>query len=661
MLTKIKNHPKRRLLVILLDIVSITVAFALAFLLRFDFNPPAHQTDAFSRQLLVVVCVQSLVFLTSNLYRSLWRYASRHDAMEIVKTTSYASFATFAALLFALPHQQCPRSVYLMDWVLLTAAVTCTRLVWAWYRDVPRLSATGPDGCETRLTLIVGAGQAGSMLCKEIRGMADSPYQIVGFVDDDERKKGTRLNGVPVVGTTRDLKNLILKTQATKVLIAIPSAPRMAVRDIVRKCETAHVKFMTLPGLGQILGGQVSISQIKDVDIEDLLGRDPVEIDASGISAYLAGKCVLVSGAGGSIGSEICRQIAGYLPAKLVILDSAETPLFHIERELNSTHPRLQVVPIIADVRNKVRIEGLFGDFQPEVVFHAAAYKHVPMMEYNPLEAVGNNIGGTKVLADASDRFRVGNFVMISTDKAVNPTNIMGATKRAAELYVQALAQVSTTCFTTVRFGNVLGSNGSVIPIFREQIKCGGPVTVTDPEVVRFFMTIPEASQLVLQAGCLGNSGEIFVLDMGEPVKIVELAEEVIRLSGFTPYEDIDIVFSGLRPGEKLYEELLLAGEGILPTVHAKIKVLASIKHEHTVMSAALGALLGAVEATDIKTTVKLLRSLVGEFTPQYPHGVSYPSAFKKVRPDLFPPTAALPRQKAPQQYPASPERRLIG
>jgi len=372
--------------------------------------------------------------------------------------------------------------------------------------------------------------------------------------------------------------------------------------------------------------------------MEALLGRDPVELDETGIGNYLTDKRVLVSGAAGSIGSEICRQVARYQPYKLIILDSAETPLFHIERELMARYPQLRIIPVIADVRNKGRIEKLFENLQPEVVFHAAAYKHVPLMEYNPLEAVANNVGGTKVLADAADRFKVRNFVMVSTDKAVNPTNVMGATKRVAELYVQALSQRSVTCFTTVRFGNVLGSNGSVIPIFRKQIKKGGPVTVTHPDVIRFFMTIPEASQLVLQAGCLGNSGEIFVLDMGEPVKIVELAEELITLSGFVPYEDINIVFTGLRPGEKLFEELLLDGEGTMPTVHDKIKVLASINNNYGTVLASLEALFIAVEAADINKVIELLRTVVPEFTPQYSFSGIPPFAFQNVRPDLFPP-----------------------
>jgi FlaA1/EpsC-like NDP-sugar epimerase len=344
---------------------------------------------------------------------------------------------------------------------------------------------------------------------------------------------------------------------------------------------------------------------------------------------------VLVTGAGGSIGSEICRQVARFGPRKIIMLDAAETPLFHIERELTGNFPELMLVPVLADVRNRERLECLFEEFMPEVVFHAAAYKHVPMMEYNPIEAVTNNICGSRVVAELADRFGVADFVMISTDKAVNPTNIMGASKRAAECFVQALAATSGTKYTTVRFGNVLGSNGSVIPMFKEQIRNGGPVTVTDPEVVRYFMTIPEASQLVLQAACMGRGGDIYLLDMGEPVPIVELAEELIRLSGLEPYEDIDIVFTGLRPGEKLYEELLIAGENVLATAHEKIKVLATMPVDRQACEAELDLLFSAAGTNDIVGITEGLRRLVPEYLPAYHFNGDAPPSFRRMRPDL--------------------------
>jgi FlaA1/EpsC-like NDP-sugar epimerase len=397
----------------------------------------------------------------------------------------------------------------------------------------------------------------------------------------------------------------------------------------------ANVRFKILPGLSDLITGKVEVTQIKDVDIDDLLGRDPVKLDDQAIAAYLTGKRILISGAGGSIGSEICRQVARYAPCKIVLLDSAETPLFHIERELSATFPELMLVPVMADVRNRERLECLFDEFMPEVVFHAAAYKHVPMMEYNPVEAVSNNVGGSKNMADLSIIFGVHNFVMISTDKAVNPTNVMGATKRSAECYIQSISKSVTTKFTTVRFGNVLGSNGSVIPMFKEQILNGGPVMVTDPEVERYFMTIPEASQLVLQAGCLGTGGDIFLLDMGEPVRILELAEELIRLSGLVPYEDIDIVFSGLRPGEKKFEELLISGENVQVTTHEKIRVLTAVKLDPVFCKTGIDGLLAAARDNDVVGVIQGLQCMVPEYAPAYHFNGDVPASFRRMRPDF--------------------------
>jgi FlaA1/EpsC-like NDP-sugar epimerase len=472
---------------------------------------------------------------------------------------------------------------------------------------------------------------------KEIRKQRDSIYNIVGFIDDDPEKHGMRLNGIPVLGAADSLNELVKKHRVEKVIIALPSATGKVIRSIVEKCENAQVRFKIIPGLGDLIKGKISVSQIKDVEIEDLLRRDPVALDEVEISNYLVGKNVLVSGAGGSIGSEICRQVARFKPERLILLDNAETPLYFIEKELVSSHPELRVIPIIGDIRHKEKIAKTFDLFKPEVVFHAAAYKHVPMMEYNPVEAVLNNIGGTMTLADAAHRFGVTDFVMISTDKAVNPTNVMGVSKRVAELYIQSLAETSATRFTTVRFGNVLGSNGSIIPLFKDQIRNGGPVTVTDPKVVRYFMTIPEATQLVLQAGCIGSGGEIFLLDMGEPVRIVELAEELIRLSGFTPHEDIEIVYSGLRPGEKLFEELLVAGEGVKPTIHEKIKVLAPVCLDRAWLSNELDYLFVAASAHDVWGVLASLRSLVPEFKPAYHFNGAPPNTFRCMRPDLYP------------------------
>ncbi|SNB45069.1 nucleoside-diphosphate sugar epimerase/dehydratase [Geobacter sp. DSM 9736] len=625
---------KRRLLVFFVDVGLIAAAYVLAFLLRFDFDLPPDQWKVFLKGLGIVLSIKPLVFLVSGLYRNLWRYASLHDAMEIFKVITVSSVMTVFAVMYVRYFDSFPRSIFILDWFLLFSMVSSSRLVWRIFREMYFLPSQRPHS--GKRTLILGAGEAGSMLLKEIRKRRDSEYNIIGFVDDDREKCGMLLHRVPVLGDIDHLRALVRKYKIQELIVAIPSAQGKMLRRIVGCCEKAKVAVKTIPGISDIISGKVAISQIKDVDIEDLLGRDAVVLDEHSISSYLTGKKILVSGAAGSIGSEVCRQVARFEPTKIILVDAAETPLFYIEKELAEKHPQLRIIPIVADIRNDVRIEMIFDQFMPEVVFHAAAYKHVPMMEYNPVEAVSNNILGTRKLADAAHRFGVKNFVMISTDKAVNPTNVMGASKRAAEIYVQALARKSLTKFTTVRFGNVLGSNGSVIPVFKEQISRGGPVTVTDPQIMRYFMTIPEATQLVLQAGCIGNGGEIFVLDMGEPVRIIDLAEELIRLSGFIPYEDIDIVITGLRPGEKLFEELLIEGEGIKPTSHEKIKIAAAVPSNLDTANTALDELAEQADVSDVGGIMECLKALVPEFTPSYKFSGDPPLGMQKLRPDLF-------------------------
>ena len=622
---------KRRLLVFCVDLILISLAFTLSFLLRFDFRVPSDILNLYQQGLVVVLLTKPLVFLVSGLYRNIWRYASLKDGIEILKVVTVSSIIT-AFLVFYLRHfAPYPRSIFILDWFLLLGMVVASRLVWRVYREtviMPRRNLSG------KRTLIVGAGEAGSLLLKEIRRQQDSAFQVVGFVDDAPQKAGMKLHGIDVLGTTKQLATLINAHLIEDVIIAIPTAAGNAMRDIIKSCEHCKVRFKTLPAISDIIEGKISVSQIKDVDICDLLGRDPVELNQRAIRNYLEGKRILVTGAAGSIGSEICRQVARFSPAKLIVLDSAETPLYQIEKELSESYPDMRLAPVLADIRQAARLDYVFEAFAPEVVFHAAAYKHVPMIEYNPVEAVTNNIMGTRLLAEKANSFGVQNFVMISTDKAVNPTNVMGASKRAAELFVQALSRQSTTNFTTVRFGNVLGSSGSVIPLFKEQIASGGPVTVTHPDVIRYFMTIPEASQLVLQAGCIGNGGEIFVLDMGKPVKIVDLAEELISLSGLTPHEDIEIVFTGLRPGEKLYEELLVAGEGVKPTAHQKIKVLESVEYDLKVVTAAVDKLAQSAACADIREVMDSLKQLVPEFSPKYTRE-SVTETLRKLRPDI--------------------------
>jgi FlaA1/EpsC-like NDP-sugar epimerase len=622
----------KRFMVFLVDLALIASAFIFSFLLRFDFRIPPPEQELLIHGLTIILIIKPLVFVASGMYRSIWRYASLQDAIEIFKVVTLSTFISAFVSMFVRDPAGMPRSIYILDWFLLFSLVAASRLIWRVYRETHIIPKKGKG----RNTLIIGAGEAGSLLLKEIRKQENSPYNIIGFVDDDHGKHGLRLSGVPVMGRIERLKALVRKHHVEEVIFAIPSGSGALMRSVIGCCAMANVRFKTLPSITDIIDGSISVAQIKDVEIEDLLGRDPVVLDQAGIRGYLTDKRVIVTGAAGSIGSELCRQVAKFNPAKIILFDNAETPLFYIEKELAESYPELRIIPVIGDVKNKDRVEEIFDSFTPEVVFHAAAYKHVPMMEYNPAEAVLNNVGGTKVLADTARKYRVGNFVMISTDKAVNPTNVMGATKRAAEIYVQALAGASRTKFTTVRFGNVLGSNGSVIPLFKEQIRKGGPVTVTDREIIRYFMTIPEASQLVLQAGCIGNGGEILVLDMGEPVRIADLAEELIRLSGFVPYEDIDIVFTGLRPGEKLFEELLLEGEGIKPTKHKKIKVLAAVDSDLKIIADELDILFNTARHADLVNLMSSLKRIVPEFSPRYTFDGPAPLAFQKVRSDLF-------------------------
>jgi FlaA1/EpsC-like NDP-sugar epimerase len=571
--------------------------------------------------------------VVTGFYNSLWRYASIQDAVEILKGVTLSSFLAVFAVFFLRQFTPIPRSIFVLDWFLLFALLAASRLVWRIWRETYVVGRS----CEGPRTLIVGAGEAGSLLLKEIRRQPHSTYTVCGFVDDDPEKKGMKLHGIPVLGGAKQLKSLIIANEIEDVIIAMPSADGKTLKGIMDSCKNANVTFKTLPSIGELIDGTLTISQIKNVEIEDLLGRDPVVLDRELIGGYLNGKRVLVTGAGGSIGSEICRQVALFGPAKLILLEQAETPLYEIEKELIARFPEVRIMPLIADVRDRDKIMLTFDEFVPEVVFHAAAYKHVPMMEYNPAQAVLNNVFGSRNIADAAHQYKVRNLVMISTDKAVNPTNVMGATKRAAEIYIQALSRISSTKFTTVRFGNVLGSNGSVIPLFKEQIANGGPVTVTDKRIIRYFMTIPEATQLVLQAGSMGSGSEILVLDMGDPVRIIDLAEELIRLSGLTPYEDIDIVVTGLRPGEKLFEELLIDGEGVLPTAHNKIKVLAPVHIDIQPVRDELDTMYEAARSDVVDELMESLKRLVPEFKPTYSFIGEAPPTFQRVRPDLFP------------------------
>ena len=461
--------------------------------------------------------------------------------------------------------------------------------------------------------LIVGAGDAGAMLLREIERYHIANRQVVGFIDDDKNKTGKILLGVKVLGTRNELVKIASEKGIDEIIIAMPSVKGKEIKAIISICKETNCKLTILPGLYEIIEGKVSISQLRPVDIEDLLGRDPVKLDTTAVKEYLAGKIVLITGAGGSIGSEIVRQVAKMQPKKLLLLGKGENSIYEITQELKINCPEVKTVPIIADIRDKERIKAIMDYFKPQVVFHAAAHKHVPLMEYQPAEAVRNNILGTKVVADEAAAHNVETFVMISTDKAVNPTSVMGCTKRVAEMYVQSMNKNSGTRFVAVRFGNVLGSRGSVIPLFKKQIAKGGPVTVTHPDMKRYFMTIPEASQLVLQAGAMAKGGEVFVLDMGEPVRIYDLAKDLITLSGLIPDKDIEIKITGLRPGEKLFEELLSAEDGTEKTTHKKIFTARIKEIDKAGLDKEISKIL---EITDGEEVVAALQKIVPTYTP---------------------------------------------
>jgi FlaA1/EpsC-like NDP-sugar epimerase len=468
-----------------------------------------------------------------------------------------------------------------------------------------------------RRFLIVGAGNAGEALLREMLRRRDANYDVVGFIDDDPAKQGMSIHGITVLGNVEQLPQICEKSTIDEIAIAIPSATRKQLRHVVQVCQGTALRFSTVPSLTDIASGKFSVSQMRHVDINDLLGREVVQLDMAQLEKFLKDKVILVTGAGGSIGSEMCRQVCAFGPKLLLLVEQAENPLFFIERELRKNFPDVQMKAVICDIAETARVSQVYEQYHPQVVIHAAAHKHVPLMEGNPGEAIKNNVIGTRNMANAADAFGTDDFVMISTDKAVNPTSIMGSSKRIAEMYIQDLNNTSKTHFMTVRFGNVLGSNGSVIPIFNKQILEGGPVTVTHPEMTRYFMTIPEASQLVLQAATMGSGGEIFLLDMGEPVKIVDLARELITLSGFRPGEDIEIEFSGLRPGEKLFEELSIEGEDMIPTKHPKIAIWKTISKDRQTLRDGIGKVIDIAHTQDRSKIVAAIKGLIPEFIGQ--------------------------------------------
>ncbi len=548
------------------DLCMIPLAWMVAYWLRFNLGPiPELFLKPALEWLPAVLLVQGSAFYFFGLYRGHWRFASVQDLFRIIKAVISGAVISLAIIFLFTRLESIPRSVFVLYPILLVMFLAAPRLLYRWIKDHRVYLGSG------KRVLIVGAGQAGEMLVRDIFSSGEGQFHPVAFIDDNRRKTGLEIHGVRVVGTFEDLPAIVDRMSIELVLFAIPSAKSSVVRRVVELCESAEVPFRTLPKIADLMSGKVDISSLREVSIEDLLGRDPVKLDREALHQGLSGKRILVTGGGGSIGSELCRQIARLGPSKLIVFDQSEFNLFEIDRELRKYFPALQIETVLGDVTSTETVERVFALHHPDVVFHAAAYKHVPMLENQAREAANNNILGTRQVALSADQHGAEIFVLVSTDKAVNPTNIMGATKRSAEIFCQDLDKRSRTKFITVRFGNVLGSAGSVVPLFQEQIRKGGPVTVTHPKITRYFMTIPEASQLIMQAGVMGKGGEIFVLDMGEPVSITYLAEQMIHLSGLEPGEDIEITYTGLRPGEKLYEELFHEKESLVTTGHEKI------------------------------------------------------------------------------------------
>ncbi len=582
-----------------------------AFLLRFEFVIPEGQLGVMQAALGAWVGVKGVVFVGFGMHRSWWRYVGLEDLVRLGWVNAVGSLAAWG-MLWAWGPGGLPRSVPLLDYVLCFGLTAGLRVGVVMVAELARARA-GRGGMAR--VLIYGAGDAGMLLAKEIRTNAGLGYTLVGFLDDDETKRGARIRGVVVHGGGEELKRVAAREGVEMVLVAMPSAEGAVMTRILRLCQEAGVEFKTMPPLGEVIEGSRLAPQMREVAVEDLLGRTPVRLDVEGIRAKVEGRVVLVSGAAGSIGSELCRQIARYKPGRLVALDNGETPLFFLERELRGKFGGLAVEAVMGSIQNRGRLEEVMGEYRPGMVFHAAAFKHVPMMEAHPFEAVENNVFGTRNLAESAAAAGVEEFVMISSDKAVRPTSVMGATKRMAEMVVRGM-QDGGTKFVSVRFGNVLGSNGSVIPIFKQQIAAGGPVTVTHPDMQRYFMTIPEASQLVLQAMTLGKGGEIFELDMGAPVRIAELAMNLILLSGLKPGRDIDIEFTGMRPGEKLFEELHMVDEASLPTAHEKIRVFAGKNPSRVEIELMLGELEAVCETRDLGRLVLVMKRVVGDYSP---------------------------------------------
>ena len=599
---------QRIIALVIMDIMSILLVSFAALYIRYDFSFQDIDPLFFKHceNLLIPNIIGTLIFFVIwKLYRSVWRYASANELVNIVGATACASLAQFVYCKFT--DNRMPRSYSVLYFFLLTLAICCIRFGYRILRLInnKRMNLLGKEHCVN--VMIIGAGAGGDMILKEIENSRYLSMRAKCIIDDQPGCHGKLMRGVPIVGGRESILDAVGRYSIDEIIFAIPSASVQTRKEILDICKESGCKLRTIPGTYQLINGDVSVSSLKEVEIEDLLGREPIRINTEEVLGHVGGKVVLVTGGGGSIGSELCRQLAAHHPKQLIILDIYENNAYDIQQELIRKYPELDLVVLIASVRNKERIDSIFETYRPNIVYHAAAHKHVPLMEDSPHEAIKNNVFGTYKVAQAADRYGVDKFVLISTDKAVNPTNIMGASKRLCEMLIQSMNRNSRTNYVAVRFGNVLGSNGSVIPLFKKQIAEGGPVTVTHPDIILYFMTIPEAVSLVLQAGAYARGGEIFVLDMGEPVKILDLATNLIKLSGYRVGEDIQIVFTGLRPGEKMYEELLMNEEGLKETANKMIFIGKPIEFDEEVFRSQLVELEREAmdETSDIRAAVE--------------------------------------------------------
>jgi FlaA1/EpsC-like NDP-sugar epimerase len=602
----------RRLIIFVHDLVAAAMAWVISFWLRFNLDLPPEYADIMLNRLALVIGVHALVFWALGLYKGMWRYASLPDIQRLLLAVGVAALAVPALFAILGIGQVVPRSAYLTTPLLLLAAMAGSRLAYRAWREGRLAGVVARPHASP--VLVLGAGAVAAQLVKDLA--ASPQWRIIGVLDDDPAKRGAELVGIRVLGETRQVAEIAERLGINQVIIAMPDASHQERKRVVDLCTRAGIAVMTVPALSDIVSGKVSVSALRAIELDDLLGRDAVQLDLRGLQGFLESRTVLVTGAGGSIGSELCRQIARFSPARLVLYELSELALYAIEQEFRDRLPHISTASVIGDAKDATRVGEVFARYRPNVVFHAAAYKHVPLMEEdNAFQAVGNNVLSTVVVARAAQACRADKFVLVSTDKAVNPVNVMGASKRLAELACQALQTGSVTQLVVVRFGNVLGSTGSVVPRFRQQIAHGGPVTVTHPDIQRYFMSIPEAAQLVLQAGLMGSGGEIYVLDMGDPVKIVDLARQMIRLSGFAE-DEIRIEYTGLRPGEKLYEEPLADAEQTLATPHPKLRVAQARAPQNAALLDELARWLAHPGDASAAAVRAQLRRWVPEYTP---------------------------------------------